>query len=300
MANIYFAKININSKIYDVYKNPETATLILKELFAALDQDKRLRPNNDNSVWIKFINLEKDYDNFTVAGRLVKIFDDDIEIYDSKKDNIAPLTTKELAKSVTFYIDMRNEMVAFTTTKLLGRKQFIDFFKELINSYSDENKFEVFIITNKDTLKLQLKNFKKVSKAEVTLVPPNSNEDEFIALFPKTGDEIKDTGATKIEQTFSASTKDGGINLGSVLFNRIIKAVTNGFGVLKVTGKNKENEKYSISSANEAPQVRFVPANQKASIAAIKERGRAGMVYILAQKEAERHNQKGDGDGTID
>lgn len=288
MPNIYFAKLNINSKIYDVYKNPNLADEILKKLFISLDQDKKLKPDNEKSVWIKFINLEKSYTNYTVAGRLVKIFDDDIEVYDSRKDDVSPLSTKELAKSVTFYLDLKNEIVAFTTSKLLGRKQFVEFFRDLINSYSDENKFEVFVINNKYTLKEQLKNFKVISKADILLVPPNSNEEEFMDLFPKTGDEIKDTRATKIEQSFSASIKENGLNIKSKFFERIINGVSNGFGILKVIGKNNEDEKYSITSTDDAPQKRFIPTNEKDSISAIKERGRAGIISILAMRENEK------------
>lgn len=280
MSFIYFAKVNINSEIYNIYNNPELADEILKNLFKSIGQDKRLKVEEKDRVWAKFINIEKDYDKQYITGRIVKIFEDDIETYDSEKDDVEPLLNKDLAKSVLFFFDLRAELVAFTTAKQFGKKKVVEYFSKLINSYSTDVKFEVFLKQNLDEINEKIKIFKRVSKVEITLIPPNNNEDYFHDLFLKNSDEIKEIGATKIEQTFSVSAKEGGVNIYSNFFKRVFDGISKGYGFVKITGKNIEDEPYTITSEEDAPQKDFIPERQKNSISAIKERGRAGIVKI--------------------
>lgn len=104
-------------------------------------------------------------------------------------------------------------------------------------------------------------------------------------LFPHDYDEITEIGATKIEQSFSTSAKGNGVNIASRLFNRVIKAVSMGYGIIKLSGKNKENAKLDITSEETAPYKEYIPETQKNSITEIKERGRAGIVTLLANRE---------------
>lgn len=43
MSYMYFGKVNINSNIFEVYNNPSKIGEILKYLFEAIDQEKRLK-----------------------------------------------------------------------------------------------------------------------------------------------------------------------------------------------------------------------------------------------------------------
>lgn len=61
MSYMYFGKVNINSNIFEVYNNPSKIGEILKYLFEAIDQEKRLKVDEKNNIWAKFINIEKDY-----------------------------------------------------------------------------------------------------------------------------------------------------------------------------------------------------------------------------------------------
>lgn len=102
MSYMYFGKVNINSNIFEVYNNPSKIGEILKYLFEAIDQEKRLKVDEKNNIWAKFINIEKDYAKQYISGRIVKIFEDDIETYDAITDDVSPLPNKDLAKSVPF------------------------------------------------------------------------------------------------------------------------------------------------------------------------------------------------------
>ena len=285
MSYMYFGKVNINSNIFEVYNNPSKIGEILKYLFEAIDQEKRLKVDEKNNIWAKFINIEKDYAKQYISGRIVKIFEDDIETYDAITDDVSPLPNKDLAKSVPFFFDFRNEIVVFTTTNGFRSGKVVDYFNKLINSYSKDIKFEVFLMQNIKEIKEQISKFKKISRVEYTLVPPNSNKDDFMDLFPHDYDEITEIGATKIEQSFSTSAKGNGVNIASRLFNRVIKAVSMGYGIIKLSGKNKENAKLDITSEETAPYKEYIPETQKNSITEIKERGRAGIVTLLANRE---------------
>lgn len=285
MAYIYFAKVNINSNIFDVYNNPSKIDEILKNLFKVIDQNKRLKVEEKDNIWAKFINIEKDYDKQYISGRIVKIFEDDIETYDSITDDVSPLPNKDLAKSVPFFFDLRNEIVAFTTINGFRSGKIVSYFNKLINSYSENIKFEVFLIQNIKEIRKQINKFKKISKVEYVLVPPNSNKDDFMELFPHDYNEITEIGATKIEQSFSTSSKSNGINIASKLFNRVINAVSRGYGIIRLSGKNKENAKMDITSEETAPYKEFISETQKNSISEIKERGRAGIVTLLANRK---------------
>lgn len=282
MPYVYFAKININSKIFDVYKERVSADDILKELFDNIDQEKRLKVDEKDNIWVKFINIEKDYDKNFIAGRVLQIFEDDIEIYDEKCDDTTPLPSKNLARTITFFFDLRYEIIAFTTSQRFSKKKVVEYFQKLINSYSKIT-FEVFLLQDRDLIYNKIKAFKKISKINIVLIPPNSNKDEFIELFPKNYEEISEIGATKIEQNFLATRTPDGVNIKSGFFNRVISAISKGFGSIKISGQNKENENLEITSQENAPYRKSIPKNQRNSISAIKERGRSGIVEFLAK-----------------
>ncbi|MDQ0202493.1 hypothetical protein [Pectinatus haikarae] len=280
MANIYFAKVNINSDVYEIYKNKEKADIILKNLFNNIDQDKRIKI--DKKTWIKFINIDKDYKNHQfVVGRLVKVFDADIGIYNELEDDVKPLSQKDLAKSVAFYFDLSTELVAFTTAQFLSRAKFIEYFSKLINSYEKDITFEVFLKKNINKLNEEIKQLEKVSEVEIVVIPPNGNDDEFKDLFAQNSEEVMETKATKIKQSYSSSARGEGMNMESKFFQRIILGISKGFGYINVTGKNKEGEKRIITSEEAAPQKEYIPDYQKNSLPAIKEVGRASIVKIL-------------------
>ena len=287
MRVMYFAKVSINSNIYDIYKDPMAKDKILNELLLAINQEKNVPIGDD--AWIKFIHIEKDIEKRFIAGRIVKIYEDEIQIYDKGRDDVTPLPTKELARSVTFFFDLRSEIVAFTTAKSISKNKFINYFSALVNSYSSHAEFEVFLKHNSNILKEQIQKFSHVHNVEFTLIPPNGNKEAFDDLFAKNGAELKETGATKVQQSFSASKKGTGMNMKSALFQRVIEGVANGFGVISITGKNAKGEEYTITSEKEAPQKRFIPDNDKDSIPAIKEHGKEGIIQILANE----HSMKG-------
>lgn len=286
MAIIYFAKVNINSNIYDVYENPNLVGKILDELITNINSDRLpIKINKDESI--AFFDIEKNISEYYIVGRLAKIFRDNIEIYNASKNSVEPFSTEDVVKSALFFFDLRYELVAFMTAQSISRKNFVSYFKILLDSYSEDAKFEVFLKTNSKDLDEQIGRIGKVSKVHFTVVPPNSNEDEFNDLFPKNGDEIRETRATKLQQTLSSSKKDDGINMQAPFLKRILSAVSKGFGVIKVFGETDSN--HTLSASNDSmPQKVTMPDKFKNDITKFKDYAHSEIKSLLDSEKTNK------------
>lgn len=258
MAVMYFAKVNINSDIYNVYKKQSSADEILKILFSNIGSEHHPVKIDENE-YVNFFDVKKDMNTRYVTGVLAKIFKDDIEIYDFSKNEILPFATKNVVKWAPFFFDFKNEIIAFTTAQSISRGNFIKYFKVLLDSYTEGIKFEIFLKTNSYELNEQIEKLDRVLEVDFTIVPPNSNEDEFNNLFPKNGDEIRETAATKIEQTLSTTKKDGSINMGASFLKRVMNAVSKGFGSIKIVGETDDQHKIHVTSSYETARKSFMP-----------------------------------------
>jgi len=172
VAFIYFAKVNVNSKIYDLYRDPKQLDGILDRLITRVDQKRQINITKDK-CFIKFISLECDVERRYIGGRIVKIFEDDIQMYDEASDDIKPLPTEKLARSVAFFFDLRTERVAFVTGRYFGYQQFCNYFKILLDDYDGETEYEVYLEKNADLLREKIKMIKKVLRVDICLVAPN-------------------------------------------------------------------------------------------------------------------------------
>lgn len=96
MATMYFAKININEEIYEVYKHSEKVEEIFGKLLSKKWQEEtivhtqgnKLNQDSDKEEVYKFINIDMVYDKGYLVGRLIEIFRDDLSLYDRNKDDI--------------------------------------------------------------------------------------------------------------------------------------------------------------------------------------------------------------------
>ena len=100
---MYFAKVNVNKDIYAVYKDSKK----LEEIFTKLSQydwqksvivhtkGNRLNKEENKEEHYKFINIDFVYDKNYVVGRLIEIFQDDLSLYDKKKDEIGRASCRE-------------------------------------------------------------------------------------------------------------------------------------------------------------------------------------------------------------
>lgn len=292
MATMYFAKININEEIYEVYKHSEKAEEIFCKLLSKKWQEEtivhtqgnKLNQDSDKEEVYKFINIDMVYDKGYLVGRLIEIFRDDLSLYDRNKDDINSISQSELSREIPFYFDWKNEIVAFIPSKKFSRKKFLVCFEELLNKIYGEQMFSVYLKNNIGDLKRAVNSFSKVSEIEITLVPPNSNKEEFDDLFPKSGDELEETQGTKFYQKISAPHSKTGLNIQASLFQRMITGVAKGFGQFTALGKDSSGNTKRFSSDKSAPQRKYIKESSRNSFNEVIEYGRAGIIEILEEE----------------
>lgn len=288
MAQMYFAKFNINSEIFDVYDDDGLKETILDSVFNKMNDKYQYieKSGTDKETRYKFCTLEKNIEKFFIAGRLVKIFKGDFSTYNKEKDDIDTYYYDNSASGITFYFDLKREEIAFTARNNFGRKEFAEKFTLLVEGCVEEYEFEVVLETNIDKLKERIKEFAHVSQVTAIIIPPNNDKKAFKRLYGATAKDIKEANATKYTQVLNApATKNSsGINTESDFMERMLYGVELGYATLSVTGKNENNPKYTITSDEHAPLTRPIPNNSKDSIGAVIDYGQGYINQIILRK----------------
>lgn len=291
MAKMYFYKFNINSKIYDVYKNPELQDEILQQVFEAIDTDLSVKlPKYDeealeSDIEYKFCDIDKDKENRIITGRLVKIFDGETQSYDRSHDTVTTNFEEDKASSATFCFDVNHEEIAFITRVGFRYLQFGRVFKLLLEKVFQEDSFVLVLEKNVGELKEKVYALKRVIKVNTSIIPPNANESEFENLLGPSVAEFRETGATKYTQGIEVPVKGKGtINAHTTFFERIFYAIGKGYAEMVVDGRDAENEKVSISSDEDTPYKDTIPDVEKDSIPAFRERAGISIAKLLRDK----------------
>ena len=290
MAQMYFYKFNINAEIYDVYQNKELQETILNNVFSKIDTDMSYvygyeEGETDKPVEYKFCDLLKSSDDLTVTGRLVKIYDGEVESYDRENDTVKQVYEEDRAASATFYFDLINEEIAFITRQGLGYLQFGHYFRKLLETRFQEGAFELVLEKNVGELKQKLYNMNRVLKVNCMMIPPNANEAEFEKLLGATVNEFKETGATKYIQGIEIPAKGKkSINVKTQFFDRIFYALGKGYAELTAEGRDKNNEKVVVNSDKDTPYKLPMPEREKDSLSAFKEHGKQKVSLLLRDK----------------
>lgn len=308
MAQMYFSKFNINSDIFDVYSNPELRYEILNKVMDSIDDEQfyteidKDASGNEKEIMYKFCNIIKNYDNNTITGRLVKIFEGELQTYDKENDTVITVNAEDCAVSSTFYFDVLHEEIAFITRVGLGYNQFNKHFATLINKYVDNYTFEMFLENNIGELKRKLYDMTKITSVDTVIIPPNADEEDYKDLFGVSYEEFKESGATKYKQALEVPKKQGmTVNIKAGFFNRILYGISKGYGELTAKGKNKHNESTTVTSSEDAPYKIGFPDSEKDSLTAFPERASGAVVSLLAYKQKHKidslNEEVGDEDG---
>lgn len=283
MALMYISKFNVNSKIYDVYENQEVLHKILEKIMEKINVEKEII--DEDETMYKFCDINKNFEEKYLVGRLVKVFKGERESYNETEDTVDIREDDNCASHITFYFDLRTEQIAFITKRDFGYRQFNQYFKLLLEEYFDDVEFEIYLEKNIDELKEKVYRFKQILKVSVTIIPPNANSEEFKKLFGTNSEEVKETNATKYTQTLSTSAKnDEGINPKTKFFDRMFYGIGKGYGDMIVEGKNTNGERYRITSDEDAPFTRPIGENEKNSLSSIQEKGRAYISELISLK----------------
>lgn len=303
MAQMYFSKFNINSEIYEVYKDEKLKDQILKKVFDVMDDKQthietdRFADEEDKTVTYKFCDLEKNEEDMSITGKLVKIFQAELESYDKKHDTVRKRNADDCAASATFYFDFKNEEIAFITRNSLGYNQFNNYFKILIDSYFSDFSFEIFLENNVGELKKKLYAMKRILSVESVIIPPNANHDDFAEIFGPTQEEFKESGATKVISTIEVPAKGKKqINIKGSYFNRIFFAIQKGYATLVAKGRDDNNAPDMVTSKEHAPYKRPISESEKDDPVLFRKRAVVCIGQLLKDKTLQKNEELADGD----
>lgn len=295
MAQIYFSKFNINSEIYDVYNCVDLKEKILNDVFDKMDENKKYIENTTDEegkeIIYKFCDLKKYRSKKSICGRLVKIFEGEIQRYDPSKDTVTTNNTDNCAASSTFYFDFLNEEIAFITRNTLGYKQFNYYFKMLIEQYFTNYSFELFLENNVGELKEKLHALKRIISIETTIIPPNASHKDFEAIFGPTKEEVRRSGATKVIYKMEVTPKSGrSLNIQTPFFDRIYLALKKGYASLKAKGKDENNENSIVTSEEDAPYKATISDKDKDDLDMFGLKAQHEIEKLLINKNSEDSN----------
>lgn len=294
MAQIYFSKFNINSEIYKVYDDDGLKDKILKEVFEKIDENTRhterekRRGEEEKEVTYKFCNLIKNSKNKVICGRLVKIYEGEIQSYDAKNDTVITSNANNCAASSTFYFDLKSEEIAFITRNALGYNQFNKYFKALVEKYFEDITFEIFLENNIGELKEKLYAMSRILSVEAVIIPPNANRKDFARIFGPSEEEVRESGATKVISKMEVSAKSkNALNIGTSYFDRILLAIKKGYASLVAKGRDENNENCTVTSEEDASYKATISDKEKDDLEYFSIKAENELGKLLKSKQSE-------------
>lgn len=277
MSVMYLAKVNLNSKIFDIYENKLDLDTVLGEIYTNLNEgmiyeeesreeyiDKlgNIKKYTRKSKY-QFAELQKEPEsNEVITGKVVRTYNRPSENLNEETKEVSD-TYKSENISIYFYFDVKNELITFCIRQAFGYIQFTNAFNHLLNLTIDKYGFEVFLQKDKDLLAEKLKELKKVNKIKATLIPPNANEDDLQEFRQSLGyiNDCKESNATKYKLELLGSEKDDGLNIESKVIQDTVKAITKGYGDMNAYGVNGSGRSEIVKSNRDAAMTCMIDEN---------------------------------------
>lgn len=257
MPLLYLAKVNLNSKIFDVYNKKleikDVCDNIYNNIHTGTDyittyEDKYNDSLGNTLPYTKkskytFQEIDK-IENGIITGKLVRSYNKPTEKLDKSSGKMF-ITYNEENVSIYFYYDVYREMIAFCERQTFGYNQFMEAFTYLLNDSVNKYDFQIFLQKDKNILEEKIKTLKTVHKVNATLVPPNSNEDDMNDLRELIYmQQCVDTNSTKIKLEYISDD----MKMESNIMKDIMTAVSRGYGDVTASGVNNEGLKCTIRS----------------------------------------------------
>ena len=261
MPLLYLAKVNLNSRIFEVYKKNLSIEEVCVEIYKTLsngieytdDEKKKYTDTYGNLAYysrdIKYSFQEIIKHDNIIMGKLVKTFNKATETLNEISQKMVTTYNRE-SVSISFYYDVYKELITFCERQSFGYLQFSKAFSNMLNICMPMYEFEIFLQKDRNLLDEKLKNIKVVQRVKARLIPPNSNEDD-IQLLRSESDymaQCEDLNAYKFNVEYTSDN----MNMDSKIMNDIKRAVSKGYGDMSVTGKNINNRCITINSSQEA------------------------------------------------
>ncbi len=261
MPLLYLAKVNLNSRIFDVYNDvleiDDVSSLIYQTIKDGISYS-RLEKKNYTDTHGNIVHYSSDSkytfreiskkDN-VITGKLVRTFDKPTEKLDEYKNKMITTYITE-SVSISFYYDVFKELLTFCERQSFGYNQFTRTFAQMLNICTCKYEFEIFLQKDRNLLDEKLKTLKVVQKLKARLIPPNSNADDIQTIRSETDymRQCEDTNSRKISIEYTSDN----MNMEAKVMKDIMNAVSQGYGDITAIGINNNNRTASINSSQEA------------------------------------------------
>lgn len=269
MPLLYLAKVNLNSKIFDVYNKKLEIKKVCDIIYNNIQSGLTYKTASTNKYNDSFGNIssylktshytfqEIEKNDGIITGKLVRSFNKPTEKLDENTGKMS-LTYNEENISIYFYYDIYREMITFCERQTFGYNQFMEAFTHLLNKCVGVYGFQIFLQKDKSVLEEKIKTFKTVYKVTATLIPPNSNENDMNDLRELVYmQQCLDTNSTKIKLEYASND----MKMESKVMKDIMTAVSRGYGDMTASGINSQDLKYIVSSSHDAAYTSNISEN---------------------------------------
>lgn len=264
MAKIYYAKLNINEKIGEVYSNRLNLQQLLLKLYDNVTNDVEIK-DEKSDIRYKFVNLNKDEKNNTIFGFLSRIHSKHIvDIYDEKENDLEDHELKNYSESVAFSFNVQKEIISFVPNQNFRKEKFIEIFKKMLEkSYENMGYINITLLVDKEKFETKFKSITKLGRFSVVLVPPNDAND----IFAKMNDEvneivdfIKESNAKYYKQELASDVRNP-IKKDSNFVKTLKLLANSGYGYVQVYGRDSENHNVKINTKEDTEMHKVTEIN---------------------------------------
>lgn len=283
MAVLYFAKININQEIYEVYHQERDYQKELNRIYEAIKEEATIEEGGPDGPtgMLTFAAVNKDPEKRLITGRLVRVEPGPHTTFDRQKHDVIDTFEENKASYITFFLDVQSETIAFVTKRDFGFKMFLSGFTALL-SESSGTRYEIFLISDKREFRQKVDELKSVQSITILAVPPNNDRAQFEELFAMSTEDARAMGLGKLKQELQPGTKSG-LHLTERLWKAIEYAITGG-GKTDARGISSTDKSITVSSEEDTPYKKSIPDRDKDSQEAIRLHGEEELNTIISMQ----------------
>lgn len=284
MAYVYFAKMNINREIYDVYNGKKNFDKLINQLVEGVWHGSTSIFDEKGGEY-KLFGVDNILDENYLMGYLGYIKKGFHSSFDRENNKAIDVFDKDKLDYVAFYFNYQYEIIAYTTSSKMRQKNFLDIFQKLIIANSDIG-VEFIPQTNSTNLRREIANFKRLKRIDLKIVPSNDDKDPMQDLFGITSTTMEEINANRIEQNYVSTQKEG-LDKNSEPVKKIIQGITEGYGEGKFIGEDTSGDPKEIDSSKTVPFRQTVASYNSKDKQTIASRGKAGVYKILEFRRRE-------------
>lgn len=294
MATLYTAKFNINEKIYEAKKGTLLVGELLNKVFECFNQNEKVLDEKIEGMTYKFVDLERDYDNQIITGRMIKYYDGTNARYLEDEDKLVEEHTPNKAEYITFSFNTKTEIIGFVPKQGFSKENFIYYFELLIEKMCPEiGKIKLILVIDGAELEHKFKQLKILKEIQIEVIPENNDTFEIGDMLDILKDDIEESNAQHMEVKLKGTKREPLVKKSKLVedFKGIAKKA---YAKLKAIGYKENGDEYTIDTNKDIHLKRTVANHNKDSMPMIKELTQEVSNEYAIQKNQEANRYGGE------